>query len=129
MTAATTAQRTTQRKAPAQRARDAERANGSGHRTRPAQRRNEPEQRAAYAQRAAARVVDRHTIHVRLPDNAGTIRLPEPQRLAFYGGMAALAAFGIIEWPVAVVLGVGHLLAEDHHHKCLCEFGEALAEA
>ena len=81
------------------------------------------------AQRAAARVVDRHTLRVTLPDNIGTIRLPEPQRLAFYGGLAALAVFGIVDWPVAAVLGVGHLLAEDHHHKCLCEFGEALAEA
>jgi len=81
------------------------------------------------AKLAAARVVDRHTLRVTLPDNIGTIRLPEPQRLAFYGGLAALAVFGIVDWPVAAVLGVGHLLAEDHHHKCLCEFGEALAEA
>jgi len=78
---------------------------------------------------AARRIVDQHSIRVTLPDNMGTIRLPEPQRLAFYGGLAALAAIGIVEWPVAVVLGIGHLLADDHHHKCLCELGEALAEA
>ena len=81
------------------------------------------------AQRAAAQAIDKHTIRVTLPDNLGTIRLPEPQRLAFYGGIATLAAFGIVDWPVAVVLGIGHLLAEDHHHKVLCDFGEALAEA
>jgi len=81
------------------------------------------------AQRAAAQVIDKHTIRLTLPDNIGTIRLPEPQRLAFYGGIAALAAFGIVDWPVAVVLGIGHLLAEDHHHKVLCDFGEVLAEA
>ncbi len=81
------------------------------------------------AQRAAAQVIDKHTIRVTLPDNIGTIRLPEPQRLAFYGGIATLAAFGIVDWPVAVVLGIGHMLAEDHHHKVLCDFGEALAEA
>jgi len=81
------------------------------------------------AQRAAQQVIDKHSIRVTLPDTMGTIRLPEPQRLAFYGGIATLAALGIVEWPVAVVLGVGHLLAEDHHHKCLCDFGEALAEA
>ncbi len=74
-------------------------------------------------------MIDNHTLRVTLPDNLGAIRLPEPQRLAFYGGIAALAAFGILEWPVAAVLGIGHLLADDHHHKCLCEFGEALAEA
>jgi len=74
-------------------------------------------------------VIDNHTLRVTLPDNLGAIRLPEPERLAFYGGIVALAAFGILEWPVAAVLGIGHLLADDHHHKCLCEFGEALAEA
>lgn len=81
------------------------------------------------AQRAATRVVEKHTLKVTLPDDLGTVRLPEPERLAFYGGIAALAAFGILEWPVAVVLGVGHLLADDHHHKVLREFGEALSEA
>jgi hypothetical protein len=81
------------------------------------------------AQRAAAQVIDKHTIRVTLPDNIGTIRLPEPKRLAFYGGIATLAAFGIVDWPVAIVLGIGHLLAEDQHHKVLCDFGEALAEA
>jgi hypothetical protein len=80
------------------------------------------------AKRAAARVADRHTVHVTLPHNMGTITLPEPQRLAFYGGVAALAAFGLVDWPVAIVLGIGHLLAEDHQHRCLDEFGEALEE-
>jgi len=51
------------------------------------------------AQRAAAQVIDRHTLRVTLPDGLGTIRLPEPERLAFYGGIATLAAFGILEWP------------------------------
>jgi hypothetical protein len=73
--------------------------------------------------------IDKHTLTVTLPDDLGTFRLPEPERLAYYCGIAALAAFGILEWPVAIVLGVGHVLAEDHHHKVLCEFGEAMAEA
>lgn len=81
------------------------------------------------ARRAAAHVIDKHSLTVKLPDDLGAVRLPEPERLAYYGGIAALAAFGILDWPVAVVLGIGHLLAEDHHHKVLCEFGEALAEA
>jgi hypothetical protein len=81
------------------------------------------------ARRAAAHVIDKHSLTVTLPDDLGTVRLPEPERLAYYGGIAALAAFGILDWPLAVVLGIGHLLAEDHHHKMLCEFGEALAEA
>jgi hypothetical protein len=66
---------------------------------------------------------------VDLPEPIGTVRLPSPQRLAFYGGIAALGVFGIIDWPVALVIGIGHLLADDHHHKLLANLGEALAEA
>lgn len=66
---------------------------------------------------------------VTLPAGIGTVRLPTPDRLAFYGGIAALALFGVVDWPVAMVIGVGHLLAEDHHHKVLAEFGTALGEA
>jgi hypothetical protein len=40
-----------------------------------------------------------------------------------------LAVFGVLDWPVAAVLGIGHLLAEDHHHRVLAEFGEALGKA
>lgn len=80
-------------------------------------------------ERAAAEVLEKHTIAVTLPDGMGVIRLPEPQRLAYYAGLVALAAFGILDWPVAAVLGVGHLLAEDHHHRVLAEFGQALSDA
>lgn len=66
---------------------------------------------------------------VDLPEPIGTVRLPSPQQLVFYGGIAALGVFGVIDWPVALVIGIGHLLAEDHRHKLLANFGEALAEA
>jgi hypothetical protein len=33
--------------------------------------------------------------------------LPPPRELAYYGGLAALAAFEVIEWPVAVAIGIG----------------------
>jgi len=66
---------------------------------------------------------------VDLPGPIGTVRLPSPQRLAYYGGIAALGVFGIVDWPVVLVLGVGHLLAEDRHHKLLANLGQALAEA
>ena len=74
-------------------------------------------------------MLEKHTIAVTLPDPIGVVRLPAPQRLAYYAGLAALAAFGILDWPVAAVLGIGHLLAEDHHHRVLAEFGEALSDA
>lgn len=36
----------------------------------------------------------------------------DPKRLAWFGGLAALAAIELIEWPVAVVVGVGSVVAE-----------------
>ena len=81
------------------------------------------------AERAAALTLDKNAIVITLPDDLGTVRLPEPARLAYYAGLAALAVFGILDWPVAMALGVGHVLAEQHHHRCLEDFGEALAEA
>jgi hypothetical protein len=39
----------------------------------------------------------------------GTVRekLPPPEELAYYGGLALLAVFSVIEWPVAAAIGVG----------------------
>jgi hypothetical protein len=67
-------------------------------------------------------------MQVPLP-GGGTVRLPPPQELAFFGGLAFLAAVEVIEWPIAAVLGLGHLLAEDHHHRLIRALGEALEEA
>lgn len=84
---------------------------------------------AGPAQRAVTAAIEKEAGHVALPYGIGPVRVPSPDRLAFYGGIAALALFGIVEWPVALVIGVGHLLADDHHHKLLADFGEALGEA
>ncbi|MEV7734395.1 hypothetical protein AB0O75_20350 [Streptomyces sp. NPDC088921] len=40
-----------------------------------------------------------------------------------------LAALGIIEWPVALAITVGHKLTQRHHGRPLREFGDALEEA
>jgi hypothetical protein len=78
---------------------------------------------------AARRVIERNSLRVSLPGRTGTLTLPPPRLLAFYGGLATVAAFGLIDWPVAGVLALGHLLAEDNHHRLLHDFGEALSEA
>lgn len=51
-------------------------------------------------------------------------RLPWPQgwevnptRMLWWGGLAALAAVEIIEWPVALVVGAGSLVAERMAHQ------------
>jgi len=58
----------------------------------------------------------------------GTLELdfPPPDRLAFYGGLAAAAVVGAISWPMAVVAGVGHALATDHNNRTLEAVGEAI---
>ena len=47
--------------------------------------------------------------------------------LAF--ALGALAAVEIIEWPVALVLGVGHALMQNEHSRVAQEVGEALEDA
>lgn len=59
----------------------------------------------------------------------GTVRLPALDSLAWIGGLAALAALDILEWPVAAAIGVGHVLARQQHLRLLKGFGEALEEA
>ena len=77
---------------------------------------------------AAWQAISANTLRLHVP-RLGGLTLSSPQSLAFYAGLAAVGVAGIFDWPVLAVLGVGHLLAEDHHHRLLESFGEALAEA
>ncbi|HEY0486701.1 MAG TPA: hypothetical protein VGD72_10675 [Mycobacteriales bacterium] len=52
---------------------------------------------------------------------AATSFLPPPRRLLFYGGLGALAALEVIDWPVAAVVAAGTYIARgggqpDHEH-------------
>ena len=64
----------------------------------------------------------RHSGEAPTPRAAGTngitIRLPLPtlgavdaKRLLWYGGLGALATIGILDWPVALVVGTGTIIA------------------
>ncbi|MBP2066369.1 hypothetical protein [Streptomyces iranensis] len=57
------------------------------------------------------------------------MELPSADQLCFLAGLGVIAAVGIIEWPVAAAIAVGHGLAHSQHGKALREFGEALEEA
>jgi hypothetical protein len=59
----------------------------------------------------------------------GRVTVPQPEQLAFYGGLAALAALQIVDWPVALAITAGHVLASQHHNRVLEQLGEALEEA
>jgi hypothetical protein len=88
----------------------------------------EKKTRSAVSQREAVQKVrEGETFVVNVPV-VGQMEIPRPEQLAYYGGLAALAAFELIEWPVALVIAAGHLLASNHHNKLLEELGEAMEE-
>jgi hypothetical protein len=72
---------------------------------------------AAHGATIPVPVPELHTRHVPVPETVGQARrtlgrgLPPPERLAFYGALAAGAVFGIIDWPVAAAIGVGTIIA------------------
>jgi hypothetical protein len=78
--------------------------------------------------KAAAKATEKNSVRVAVPV-IGTVTLPPPEQLAFVGGIAVLTALELIEWPVAVALAAGHVLAARGHNKMVKDFGEALEEA
>ena len=88
----------------------------------------EKKARSAVSQREAVeKVREGETFVVNVPV-VGQLEIPRPEQLAYYGGLAALAAFELIDWPVALVIAAGHLLAANHHNRLLEEIGEAMEE-
>jgi hypothetical protein len=57
----------------------------------------------------ARRVRDADRFALQLPV-VGRVPIPRPDQLAFYGALAALVAVELVDWPVAVAIGVGHAL-------------------
>jgi hypothetical protein len=89
----------------------------------------EKKSRRGTSQREALqRVREGETFAVNLPV-VGQVDVPRPEQLAYYGGLIALAAFELIDWPVAVVIAAGHFLANNHHNRMLEELGEAMEDA
>jgi hypothetical protein len=84
--------------------------------------------RAESHRSAVDRVREAESFAVQLPV-LGRVRIPRPEQLAYFGGLAALAAIEIIEWPVALIIATGHVLASQHHNRLAEELGEAIEEA
>jgi hypothetical protein len=74
---------------------------------------------------AAEQAVQRNSLYVRLPV-LGELNLPAPEQVAFIGGVAVLAVIGVLEWPVAALLVIGHAVATHAHRKTVRALGEAL---
>jgi hypothetical protein len=75
----------------------------------------------------AVRGTGTSTTRVTLP-GLGAIEMSRPE-LVFVGGIAALGVFGFLDWPIALVLGVGHLLAADRSSRAARELGSAMEQA
>jgi hypothetical protein len=88
----------------------------------------EKKSRRGTSQREAVdKIREGESFAVNLPI-VGKVDIPRPEQIAYYGGLAALAALEIIDWPVAVVIVAGHVLASNHRNKILEELGEAMEE-
>jgi hypothetical protein len=80
------------------------------------------------ARKAADEAADSQSAHLTIPV-LGRLPVPPPAHLAWYAGVGALAVFGVVDWPVAVLIGVGKALADNRSNETLRQFGEALEQA
>jgi hypothetical protein len=55
-------------------------------------------------------------------------KLPHP-RLGWYAGLTVMAVIEIIEWPLAIIIMVGHEIAHRAHSKALRDFAEGVEAA
>jgi hypothetical protein len=62
---------------------------------------------------ASKLVQEAEKFSVRIP-LVGRVPVPPPDQLAFYGVLGALGAIGLIDWPVAVAIGVGQAVMARH---------------
>ena len=87
--------------------------------------------RAGTGRRAADSAVAQTStrLHVTLGRTRVQLELPPSDKLGFYAGLLGAAALGLIEWPIAVATGLGHMLTDDRHNRALRALGEALDAA
>ena len=55
----------------------------------------------------------------------GAPQRPHP-RLGWYAGLAVMAAIEVIEWPLAIMMMLGHEIAHRAHHQALRDFAEGI---
>ncbi len=67
--------------------------------------------------REASQLVQRaKKFSVRIP-LVGKVSVPPPDQLAFYAGLGILTALNLIDWPVALAIGVGEAVATRHINR------------
>jgi hypothetical protein len=55
-----------------------------------------------------------HVPHVPVPSLHVGVPSGTPGRVLWWGGLAAVAAFGVVDWPVVGLVAVGTWVAEQH---------------
>ena len=68
-------------------------------------------------------------LHFTLAGTKVDVTLPPLDKLAFYVGLTGAAVLGVIEWPIALLTGVGHLLSDDRGNRALRALDESLDAA
>jgi len=63
---------------------------------------------------------------VQIPGIDLDVHRPTRSSVAWYGTMGALAAAGVLEWPLAAVIGVSHLIATNSKSPGVEEAADAL---
>ncbi|MGK5737680.1 hypothetical protein [Micromonospora sp. URMC 103] len=76
----------------------------------------------------ARETVQMYSRRVQVP-MLGEVAVPPADKLAYYAGLGLLAAFQVIEWPMALVITAGHLLADQHFSGLVKGIGEAFQTA
>jgi hypothetical protein len=84
-----------------------------------------PTRPVEHAVLAAEQAVRKSSLYLRIPV-LGAVNLPASEQVAFIGGLAVLTVIGVLEWPVAVLLGIGHGVATHAHRTMVRALGEAL---
>ncbi len=55
----------------------------------------------------------------------GTLRLPRPEQVAYYGAVGVLVALDIVEWPIALLLAAaGHVLTQQQDDRAFRQRGD-----
>jgi len=49
-----------------------------------------------------------------------------PEHLAWYVGLTVMALFEVVEWPIAIVIAVGHEIAHRSRNRGLRELAEGI---
>jgi hypothetical protein len=72
-----------------------------------------PHLRMLHVPRPHVPLPSQHTVMVGALRVTDAVRdnVPSREHLIYYGGLGALAAFGIVDWPVAAAIGAGVWLA------------------